>query len=81
MSINVVQGVSATPQGAMVITKAGFEQCEIVRVKRLAIHEKRGPETPPDAADVVLWIGVRLPCSRSPYHGNASGSESPMNVE
>jgi hypothetical protein len=72
-----MQGVSATPQGAKVMVKAGFEECKTVRIKRLAMHDEMERENPPDAADVILWIGVRLPCSRSSSAEIASGSESP----
>jgi hypothetical protein len=72
-----MQGVSATPQGAKVMIKAGFEECETVHIKRLAMHDERERENPPNAADVILWIGVRPPCSRSPSTEIASGSESP----
>ncbi|KAH7398987.1 hypothetical protein DE146DRAFT_745592 [Phaeosphaeria sp. MPI-PUGE-AT-0046c] len=54
-------GVSAAPHGAVVAARAGFEECETVRIKRLAKHEQQAPEEPRDAADVVLWIGIRLP--------------------
>jgi hypothetical protein len=41
------------------------------------MHDERERENPPNAADVILWIGVRPPCSRSPSTEIASGSESP----
>ncbi|KAH8717055.1 hypothetical protein GQ44DRAFT_624209 [Phaeosphaeriaceae sp. PMI808] len=74
-------GVSATPSGSRVTVSAGFEECETVRIKRLAMHEERAREDPPDAADVVLWIGVRLPSSRPSSSGKTSRSESSTDVE
>lgn len=51
----MVQGVSATPRGALVVEKAGFQERDIIHIKRLAIHKQQGRENPPDAADVSLW--------------------------
>ncbi|KAF1916881.1 hypothetical protein BDU57DRAFT_517268 [Ampelomyces quisqualis] len=71
-------GISATPQGALVAAKVGFEECEIVRVKKMPRHEGQANGDPCDAADAVLWIGVRPPGSRPSSNGHASRSESPI---
>ena len=68
------KGVSATPLGALVVAKAGFELCETVRIDHSRVHGGAG-ENSPDAVDVVLWIGIRLPVGMS--SGNASPSASP----
>ncbi|KAH3910185.1 hypothetical protein HBI56_222680 [Parastagonospora nodorum] len=67
-------GVSATPLGALLVAKAGFEECEIVRIDQSLVH--RGPsEKSPNAVAVELWLGLRWPFGMS--SGNASQSASP----
>jgi hypothetical protein len=61
-----------------VAAKAGFEECETIRIVHMTVHEARACEDPPEAADVTLWIGVRLPGGRSPCSGSASGTESDL---
>ncbi|KAF2036376.1 hypothetical protein EK21DRAFT_52303 [Setomelanomma holmii] len=67
-------GISATPHGMIVAAKAGFQECETICIAHLTVHEAR--EDSPEAADVSLWIGVRLPCNGSPCSSSASGTES-----
>ncbi|EAT84842.1 hypothetical protein SNOG_07376 [Parastagonospora nodorum SN15] len=68
------KGVSATPLGALLVAKAGFEECEIVRIDQSLVH--RGPsEKSPNAVAVELWLGLRWPFGMS--SGNASQSASP----
>jgi hypothetical protein len=64
-----------------VATKAGFEECEVVRIAHLGMHEEVALEDPPEAADVTLWIGVRLPGGGSPCSGSASETESDLQEE
>jgi hypothetical protein len=74
--IDIDQEVSATPFSALVVTKAGFEEWEIVCLDQQPVRERAGRDLP-NAADVVLGIGIQLPSSRSPSSGNASRSKSP----
>lgn len=74
-------GVSATPRGALVVEKAGFQERDIIHIKRLAIHKQQGRENPPDAADVSLWIAVRSPSSRSSSSEIVSRAESPTDSQ
>jgi hypothetical protein len=71
------KGVSATPHGALVTAKAGFEECEIIRLAQTTLQEKSAGDHAPHVPGIELWIGIRLPCSRSPSSGNSSQSESP----
>ncbi|KAH7090434.1 hypothetical protein FB567DRAFT_438097 [Paraphoma chrysanthemicola] len=71
-------GISATPRGMIVAAKAGFEECEVIRIAHLELHNKVAREDPPEVADVMLWIGVRLPSGRSPRSDSASGTDSDL---
>ncbi|KAH7392563.1 hypothetical protein BKA66DRAFT_16419 [Pyrenochaeta sp. MPI-SDFR-AT-0127] len=75
---DAVLGVSATPSGAIVVEKAGFQEHDIIHIKRLPVHEQPTREDFQSAPDVSLWIGVRLPRGASPSSGIVSRSESPM---
>jgi hypothetical protein len=75
--LTAIKGVSATPHGALVIAKAGFEECEIIRLAQTIAQKGSASDHAPPAASVELWIGLRLPRSRSLSSGNASQSESP----
>ncbi|KAL5438186.1 hypothetical protein PMIN07_011752 [Paraphaeosphaeria minitans] len=48
-------GISAVPQGAIVAASAGFEERELVRVKRVCVHKET------KAAEVELWVAIRRP--------------------
>ncbi|KAH7075702.1 hypothetical protein BKA63DRAFT_469992 [Paraphoma chrysanthemicola] len=69
-------GISATPRGMIVAAKAGFEECEVIRLAHLDVHNKMAREDPPEVADVMLWIGIRLPGGREPSSDSASGTDS-----
>ncbi|KAF2190761.1 hypothetical protein K469DRAFT_392320 [Zopfia rhizophila CBS 207.26] len=75
-------GVSAAPMGATVAAKAGFEEQEIIRIKRPHYHQKSsefGTLAQPDGpafGDVELWVGIRQPSS-SPSEGSTTEADSP----
>ncbi|KAJ4369023.1 hypothetical protein N0V83_006105 [Neocucurbitaria cava] len=54
-----LKGVSATPKGQTIVEKAGFQEREIVRVKRLVAYEQQTCDGSSDAAEVTLWY-VRI---------------------
>ncbi|CAO2650933.1 Nn.00g092300.m01.CDS01 [Neocucurbitaria sp. VM-36] len=78
---DAVLGVSATPKGQIIVEKAGFKQREITHVTRLVAHEQQACQGSSDAAEVTLWIGVRLPGGRSPSSSIGSWSGSPTDSQ
>ncbi|KAF2447072.1 hypothetical protein P171DRAFT_384125 [Karstenula rhodostoma CBS 690.94] len=66
-------GISAVPQGAIIAARAGFEERELVRVKRACARKET------KAAEVELWVAVRRP-SGTPVSGGSSG-DSAMSPE
>lgn len=69
-------GVSATPMGATVAAKAGFEERETVKIKRLARKNTPHAQDSPSAGDVELWIAIRQP-ARSISDTSTTCSDSP----
>ncbi|ORY00360.1 hypothetical protein BCR34DRAFT_112754 [Clohesyomyces aquaticus] len=65
-------GISATPMGAIVATKAGFEEQETIRIKGSTAQDRISPPV----GDVELWVAIRRP-SRSPSDTSSMSSESP----
>jgi hypothetical protein len=69
-------GVSATPMGATVAAKAGFEERETVKIKRLARKNAPHAQDAPGIGDVELWIAIRQP-ARSNSDTSTTCSDSP----
>lgn len=59
--------------GAALAARAGFEERELVRVKRGRVH---GPTGEPNAGDVELWVAVRPPLGPSASDESATSSSS-----
>jgi hypothetical protein len=72
--IDSIKGLSATPLGALLVAKVGFEECEIVRIDQSLVHKGSG-EKSPNAVAVELGLGLRWPVGMS--SGNASQLASP----
>ncbi|RYN34874.1 hypothetical protein AA0112_g5312 [Alternaria arborescens] len=70
-------GVSATPCGATVVSKAGFQERDYVRYTPLTTTQKVQQDNL-YTAGFELWIGVRLPSGKCGTGGGiATCSESP----
>lgn len=67
--LTATQGISAVPQGAIVAAKAGFEERELVRVKRSCVHEDT------NGAEFELWVAVRRPWG-TPASGESSSNSA-----
>ncbi|KAK1913535.1 hypothetical protein P3342_005472 [Pyrenophora teres f. teres] len=59
---NAVLGVSATPYGAKVVSKAGFQEQDVIRYTPLTIGQQL-QQGAISAAGFELWIGIRMPHS------------------
>ncbi|KAF2740992.1 hypothetical protein EJ04DRAFT_454341 [Polyplosphaeria fusca] len=67
--------VSAAPMGARVAVKAGFEEQEVVRIKRSTKENAAAHLADHDIGDVELWIAIRRPLQAP--SGGSSTSNSP----
>lgn len=70
-------GVSAAPMGAILAAKAGFEERETVKIRRLAAKNAPTAGAARDVGDVELWIAIRQP-SRSLSDASTTSSGSPI---
>lgn len=52
---NTSQGVSATPRGALVVARAGFQQCELVHIRASSASKPGACKDLLTAGDVHLW--------------------------
>ncbi|KAJ4297709.1 hypothetical protein N0V90_005604 [Kalmusia sp. IMI 367209] len=71
--LRINQGISAVPQGAVIAARAGFEERELVRVKRTCVHDGCTLNGGPKVADVELWVAIRRP-SGTPVSGDSASS-------
>ncbi|KAF2689293.1 hypothetical protein K458DRAFT_413590 [Lentithecium fluviatile CBS 122367] len=71
-------GISAVPMGATLAARAGFEERELVRVKRLCMHNETGRKDEPNVGDVELWIAIRQPSSCPVSDESATSSDSQL---
>lgn len=59
--------------GANIAAKAGFEDRELVRVKRSRPHDEGTHKDDPGVGDVELWFAIRPPTG-SPISGESATS-------
>lgn len=60
----------------MIAAKAGFEECELVRVQRACVHNETSGAGGPKALEVELWVAIRRPYNRdgTPVSGDSATS-------